>query len=120
MADWMRGRTPMRRLGELDELVGPFLFLASRRVELRDRHGASRSTAAGAPAAVTRSSPNPGTSGEASSASPSRRTDDPGQAFSAANVAPGAHHAAEDYIAAEIPGVQCLRASSTILVHFAD
>jgi NAD(P)-dependent dehydrogenase (short-subunit alcohol dehydrogenase family) len=29
MADWMRGRTPMRRLGELDELVGPFLFLAS-------------------------------------------------------------------------------------------
>jgi NAD(P)-dependent dehydrogenase (short-subunit alcohol dehydrogenase family) len=29
MADWMRSRTPMRRLGELDELVGPFLFLAS-------------------------------------------------------------------------------------------
>jgi len=29
MADWMRSRTPMRRLGELQELVGPFLFLAS-------------------------------------------------------------------------------------------
>jgi NAD(P)-dependent dehydrogenase (short-subunit alcohol dehydrogenase family) len=29
MADWMRSRTPMRRLGELPELVGPFLFLAS-------------------------------------------------------------------------------------------
>jgi NAD(P)-dependent dehydrogenase (short-subunit alcohol dehydrogenase family) len=29
MADWMRGRTPMRRMGELPELVGPFLFLAS-------------------------------------------------------------------------------------------
>jgi NAD(P)-dependent dehydrogenase (short-subunit alcohol dehydrogenase family) len=29
MADWMRSRTPMRRLGQLDELVGPFLFLAS-------------------------------------------------------------------------------------------
>jgi gluconate 5-dehydrogenase len=29
MADWMRSRTPMRRLGELSELVGPFLFLAS-------------------------------------------------------------------------------------------
>jgi NAD(P)-dependent dehydrogenase (short-subunit alcohol dehydrogenase family) len=29
MADWMRSRTPMRRLGELDELIGPFLFLAS-------------------------------------------------------------------------------------------
>ncbi len=29
MAEWMRSRTPMRRLGELDELVGPFLFLAS-------------------------------------------------------------------------------------------
>jgi NAD(P)-dependent dehydrogenase (short-subunit alcohol dehydrogenase family) len=29
MADWMRSRTPMRRLGELAELVGPFLFLAS-------------------------------------------------------------------------------------------
>ena len=29
MADWMRSRTPMRRLGELEELVGPFLFLAS-------------------------------------------------------------------------------------------
>jgi gluconate 5-dehydrogenase len=29
MADWMRSRTPMRRLGELDELVGPLLFLAS-------------------------------------------------------------------------------------------
>jgi len=29
MADWMRSRTPMRRLGELHELVGPFLFLAS-------------------------------------------------------------------------------------------
>jgi gluconate 5-dehydrogenase len=29
MAEWMRSRTPMRRLGELDELVGPLLFLAS-------------------------------------------------------------------------------------------
>jgi len=29
MADWMRSRTPMRRLGELDELIGPLLFLAS-------------------------------------------------------------------------------------------
>jgi NAD(P)-dependent dehydrogenase (short-subunit alcohol dehydrogenase family) len=29
MADWMRSRTPMRRLGEMAELVGPFLFLAS-------------------------------------------------------------------------------------------
>lgn len=29
MAAWMRSRTPMRRLGELDELVGPLLFLAS-------------------------------------------------------------------------------------------
>jgi NAD(P)-dependent dehydrogenase (short-subunit alcohol dehydrogenase family) len=29
MANWMRSRTPMRRLGELPELVGPFLFLAS-------------------------------------------------------------------------------------------
>ena len=29
MADWMRSRTPMRRIGELPELVGPFLFLAS-------------------------------------------------------------------------------------------
>jgi gluconate 5-dehydrogenase len=29
MADWMRSRTPMRRLGELQELIGPFLFLAS-------------------------------------------------------------------------------------------
>ena len=29
MAEWMRSRTPMRRLGELKELVGPFLFLAS-------------------------------------------------------------------------------------------
>jgi NAD(P)-dependent dehydrogenase (short-subunit alcohol dehydrogenase family) len=29
MADWMRSRTPMRRLGELEELVGPLLFLAS-------------------------------------------------------------------------------------------
>lgn len=29
MADWMRSRTPMRRLGELNELVGPLLFLAS-------------------------------------------------------------------------------------------
>jgi NAD(P)-dependent dehydrogenase (short-subunit alcohol dehydrogenase family) len=29
MADWMRSRTPMRRMGELPELVGPFLFLAS-------------------------------------------------------------------------------------------
>ncbi len=30
MADWMRSRTPMRRMGELPELVGPFLFLASQ------------------------------------------------------------------------------------------
>jgi NAD(P)-dependent dehydrogenase (short-subunit alcohol dehydrogenase family) len=29
MADWMRSRTPLRRMGELPELVGPFLFLAS-------------------------------------------------------------------------------------------
>ena len=29
MADWMRSRTPMRRMGELPELVGP--FLSSRR-----------------------------------------------------------------------------------------
>jgi NAD(P)-dependent dehydrogenase (short-subunit alcohol dehydrogenase family) len=29
MAEWMRSRTPMRRMGELPELVGPFLFLAS-------------------------------------------------------------------------------------------
>ncbi|MGD9995888.1 MAG: SDR family NAD(P)-dependent oxidoreductase [Ilumatobacteraceae bacterium] len=29
MADWMRSRTPMRRMGELPELVGPFLFLCS-------------------------------------------------------------------------------------------
>jgi len=29
MADWMRSRTPMRRMGELPELVGPMLFLAS-------------------------------------------------------------------------------------------
>ena len=29
MAGWMRSRTPMRRLGELEELVGPLLFLAS-------------------------------------------------------------------------------------------
>lgn len=29
MAEWMRSRTPMRRLGELDELIGPLLFLAS-------------------------------------------------------------------------------------------
>jgi len=29
MADWMRSRTPMRRMGELPELVGPFLFLAT-------------------------------------------------------------------------------------------
>lgn len=29
MAEWMRSRTPMRRLGELEELVGPLLFLAS-------------------------------------------------------------------------------------------
>ncbi|CAB4733317.1 MAG: SDR family oxidoreductase [Actinobacteria bacterium] len=29
MANWMRSRTPMRRMGELPELVGPFLFLAS-------------------------------------------------------------------------------------------
>lgn len=29
MADWMRGRTPMRRMGELPEIVGPLLFLAS-------------------------------------------------------------------------------------------
>jgi NAD(P)-dependent dehydrogenase (short-subunit alcohol dehydrogenase family) len=29
MAEWMRSRTPMRRLGELEELVGPFLFLVS-------------------------------------------------------------------------------------------
>jgi len=29
MADWMRGRTPMRRMGELPELVGPLLCLAS-------------------------------------------------------------------------------------------
>ena len=29
MADWMRSRTPMRRLGELEELIGPLLFLAS-------------------------------------------------------------------------------------------
>lgn len=29
MAEWMRSRTPMRRLGELGELVGPLLFLAS-------------------------------------------------------------------------------------------
>ncbi len=29
MADWMRSRTPMRRMGEQPELVGPFLFLAS-------------------------------------------------------------------------------------------
>jgi NAD(P)-dependent dehydrogenase (short-subunit alcohol dehydrogenase family) len=26
---WMRSRTPMGRAGELDELVGPLLFLAS-------------------------------------------------------------------------------------------
>lgn len=30
MADWMRSRTPMRRMGELPELVGPFLFLATQ------------------------------------------------------------------------------------------
>jgi len=30
MADWMRSRTPLRRMGELPELVGPFLFLASQ------------------------------------------------------------------------------------------
>ena len=29
MADWMRSRTPMRRMGELAELIGPLLFLAS-------------------------------------------------------------------------------------------
>lgn len=29
MADWMRSRTPMRRMGELHELIGPLLFLAS-------------------------------------------------------------------------------------------
>ncbi len=29
MADWMRSRTPLRRMGELPELIGPFLFLAS-------------------------------------------------------------------------------------------
>jgi gluconate 5-dehydrogenase len=29
MADWMRSRTPMRRMGELRELIGPLLFLAS-------------------------------------------------------------------------------------------
>lgn len=29
MAQWMRSRTPMRRLGELHELIGPLLFLAS-------------------------------------------------------------------------------------------
>jgi len=29
MAEWMRSRTPMRRLGELEELIGPLLFLAS-------------------------------------------------------------------------------------------
>jgi NAD(P)-dependent dehydrogenase (short-subunit alcohol dehydrogenase family) len=29
MAEWMRSRTPMRRLGELEELAGPLLFLAS-------------------------------------------------------------------------------------------
>ncbi len=29
MADWMRSRTPMRRMGELPELIGPLLFLAS-------------------------------------------------------------------------------------------
>ena len=29
MAAWMRSRTPMRRMGELPELVGPLLFLAS-------------------------------------------------------------------------------------------
>lgn len=29
MAEWMRSRTPMRRLGELDELIGPLVFLAS-------------------------------------------------------------------------------------------
>ncbi|WP_395154279.1 SDR family NAD(P)-dependent oxidoreductase [Ilumatobacter sp.] len=29
MANWMRSRTPMRRMGELPELVGPLLFLAS-------------------------------------------------------------------------------------------
>ena len=29
MAEWMRSRTPMRRMGELPELVGPLLFLAS-------------------------------------------------------------------------------------------
>jgi NAD(P)-dependent dehydrogenase (short-subunit alcohol dehydrogenase family) len=29
MAGWMRSRTPMRRMGELPELVGPLLFLAS-------------------------------------------------------------------------------------------
>ena len=28
MADWMRSRTSMRRLGEIDELIGPLLFLA--------------------------------------------------------------------------------------------
>ncbi|MEI8237972.1 MAG: SDR family oxidoreductase [Actinomycetota bacterium] len=29
MAEWMRSRTPLRRMGELPELVGPLLFLAS-------------------------------------------------------------------------------------------
>jgi len=27
--DWFASRTPMRRMGEVDELIGPFLFLAS-------------------------------------------------------------------------------------------
>ena len=41
MADWMRSRTPMRRMGELPELVGPFLPRVGR-IELCDRRGAER------------------------------------------------------------------------------
>ena len=41
MADWMRSRTPMRRMGELPELVGPS-FSWRRTLELCDRRGAER------------------------------------------------------------------------------
>jgi acyl-CoA synthetase (AMP-forming)/AMP-acid ligase II len=56
MADCMRSRTPMRRLGELDELVGPFLFrvlLRAHAVE-GDLRGAGRHRSKAPPEAMTK------------------------------------------------------------------
>ncbi len=65
MADWMRSRTPMRRLGELDELVGPFLS-SPPMLPASSPAPSSPSTEGGARAAATPSCPSRGTSGPAS------------------------------------------------------